>query len=431
MIVYSPHITERLKYTLEVIFKVILNCEYALVSEVPDKDTDVQIINYSSGEYIKSSMQIIPNGLLHSNYIKPVNIPQEKYEGLPCIFYSGKGDFPFDVFSAVFFMVSRFEEYLPFVPDEHGRFRAEDSFAFRNGFHTIPIVELWVKLLAKKLKINFPEHTFNQLLTIDIDNAWKYKNKGFLRVTGGLLSTFFRMDFKELGIRISVLSGKEKDPADTFSYILKKQENLKLPIQFFILGGRRSKFDKAISLKNKNYRKLLHNLYLHNKYGLHPTYESNYSFKTLSREYYELCAVLTKRIDRSRQHFLKFTFPDTFRNLIKLGIREEHSLGWSSKVGFRAGISRPFPFYDLELEKQTHLMLVPFVVMDRTLKDYMNLNTEESKLKIKELIDSVRQVGGQFTMLWHNDSLNDKGEWQGWKEVFEWGIDYANQQEAG
>jgi hypothetical protein len=44
------------------------------------------------------------------------------------------GDLPFDPLAATFYLVSRYEEYLPFIPDEHGRFPAKQSFAFSNGF---------------------------------------------------------------------------------------------------------------------------------------------------------------------------------------------------------------------------------------------------------------------------------------------------------
>jgi hypothetical protein len=108
-----------------------------------------------------------------------------------------------------------------------------------------------------------------------------------------------------------------------------------------------------------------------------------------------------------------------------LGIREDYTLGWSSQTGFRAGISRPFNFYDLVAEHETHLKLVPFAAMDRTLKDYMNLTPNQSILELKQLIDITKSVGGEFVMVWHNDSLSEKGEWKGWKTIFEQALNYA------
>ena len=53
-------------------------------------------------------------------------------------------------------------------------------------------------------------------------------------------------------------------------------------------------------------------------------------------------------------------FPQTYRRLLKLSVREDYTLGYAGQTGFRAGICTPFYFYDLELEETTNLLLVPF-----------------------------------------------------------------------
>ena len=45
--------------------------------------------------------------------------------------------------------------------------------------------------------------------------------------------------------------------------------------------------------------------------------------------------------------------------------------------------------------------------------------------KIKPLIDEVKKVNGDFMSLWHNDTLNDRKIWTGWKEVYEKMVQHA------
>ena len=59
--------------------------------------------------------------------------------------------FPFDPFAASFFMISRYEEYLPHIKDIHGRFEAKESLAFKNNFLEKPIVDIWINLIKKEL----------------------------------------------------------------------------------------------------------------------------------------------------------------------------------------------------------------------------------------------------------------------------------------
>ncbi len=424
MKIYSSQVSTRLEYTLNVIFNIVLKVEYTLTDNPDDLNEKDTFINYSERE-LKGGFQVYPDGILFEEDIIKKEIKSGVYQDLPVLFFYEPGDLPYDIFSAVFYMVSRYEEYLPFQGDKYGRFIAENSIALREGFHHLPIVELWIKQLSSLLKIEYPTDKYRQLLTIDIDNAWTYKNKPLLKTWGGILLKGLQFNFKEISKRLKVLNGKLKDPGDNFNYLESIQEKLKLPIQYFILVGRNRKYDNALSIDNTKYRALLKKLHAKNRLGLHPSFQSNKNFKILHKEYLKLSAIHKQEITRSRQHYLILNFPQTYENLMRLSVREDYSLGWSDKIGFRAGISRPHPFFNLKENKQTHLLLIPFNAMDRTLKDYMGLTPEDAIAQLKQMVDVVKEVGGQFTMLWHNDSLSDMGEWLGWKDVFEQVIEYA------
>jgi hypothetical protein len=146
---------------------------------------------------------------------------------------------------------------------------------------------------------------------------------------------------------------------------------------------------------------------------------SNTDVKILKKEIAYLADTVHVDIIRSRQHFLKLSLPTTYRNLINLGIQHDYSMGYASQVGFRAGIASSFNFYDLDLDTETKLRIHPFAVMDGTLKDYLNLNPEEAKAIISQLIEEVKKVDGEMMSLWHNETLSNEDRWTGWLEVYE------------
>jgi hypothetical protein len=121
----------------------------------------------------------------------------------------------------------------------------------------------------------------------------------------------------------------------------------------------------------------------------------------------------------SRQHFLKLRFPETYRRLLDVGIREDWSMGYADETGFRASIATPFPWFDLERNEETPLIIHPFQAMDVTLNQYLKLSPEAALERLKSLINRTKSVGGTFTTLWHNDNLAEMDNWKGWRMVYE------------
>ena len=116
---------------------------------------------------------------------------------------------------------------------------------------------------------------------------------------------------------------------------------------------------------------------------------------------------------------MRLTLPETYRNLIAAGITEDYTMGHASQTGFRAGTCTPFYFYDLAEEKTTNLKVVPFQVMDVTMRDYMKLSPEETEREIEQLMDEVKKAGGTFVSIWHNETVTDSDRWKGYRAVFE------------
>jgi hypothetical protein len=95
-------------------------------------------------------------------------------------------------------------------------------------------------------------------------------------------------------------------------------------------------------------------------------------------------------------------------------------MGYPDEPGFRAGIARPFSFYNIIKDEVTPLRIIPFHVMDYTLFENKGLDGENAKILIRNIIKEVKDVGGTFVSIWHNTSLLDNPDCRKWRDVFEY-----------
>ena len=355
------------------------------------------------------------------------------------LFFPTSGDsfLPFDPFASAFYIVSRYEEYLSESTDEHERFTDSENILVRHNLHLKPIVDMMAYWVAEQVSGHFPNfkiprRTFQFVTSIDIDNAWAFKNKSPMISFGAILKAVFQKRWDELKQRFVVFLGLREDPYDTYKYILETYKGLLHHVIFFILLGNRDQYDKNISFKNKRFRQLIADLSSVCEVGIHPSYASNSKPWLFETEKERLEDIILKPVTKSRQHFLKLKLPQTYQQLIKLGISEDYTMGFASLAGFRAGICTPFYFFDLSRNKATKLLIQPFQVMDVTLKNYLQMEAEEASQLIEELMMEVKKVNGTFISLWHNESLKDSGQWLGWRKIFEQilktGLKYSNEQ---
>lgn len=422
---YTEKITPRVDYTVRLFFENILKAKISFTNNYEEFiRSELPKINYSEKESA-SGISVKPHGLLTSEKIEEFSIPKDWFNPEKTFFKPGK-TLPFDVFSAAFYLVSRYEEYIIADPDHFGRFQAEKSILYSSGLLKKPLVNIWAERIAESVSQEYPgfvwpERKFSFLSTIDVDNAWAIKNKGFVRTSGALLKSLGKADFRDFGKRIQVLSGVAKDPYFNYDYLNSVFKGNEEKVIFFFLLGDYNRYDKGISYKNQEFRKLIREISEKYKTGIHPSFFSttDNSGKIQQSEKTRLEKITGKSVEISRQHYLKISFPETQRMLIKNGIQIDYSLGYASQTGFRAGICTPFYFYDLENEMQTRLLLVPFQVMDVTMRHYLQYPPAKAIDEILELMEEVRTVKGTFVSVWHNESVSDTHEWKGWRKVFE------------
>ncbi len=420
--IYSHKKTARLKYTLHVVFKIILQVDYKLVDkETFESENSLPKINYSH-EDLNADIWIRPHTLLFEKVIHPQKIRVTYHNKIPFFFKTSDiGDYKYDLFACSFFTLSRYEEYLPFVADKHGRFTAEESIAFKTNFLQKPVVHFWANLIRDEVRKKYPEflfptRIFTQVNTIDIDIAYAYKGKSLTRRFGGLVKSVLSLDFIDIKQRIIYIFNR-KDPYDTYSELRKIQKKLNLENIYFLQVGNQGMFDKNLSL-NKIMTHLILKISKYAKIGIHPSYNSNHHVNILRDERYDLMNILGKPITKSRQHYLKMRLPKTYENLITVGIEADYTMGFPDQIGFRAGIALPYPFFNVQTNTQRPLTIVPFQIMDGTLKDYMKLAPEEAIEKAKFLKETIKDCNGQLVSIFHNSSVTNLGEMKGWLEVY-------------
>ncbi|MCX6248588.1 MAG: polysaccharide deacetylase family protein [Bacteroidetes bacterium] len=426
LMVYLPLVSTRAEYIFTLMIRDLAGAEMILTDRLGEylsySGPRLEYAPEPSGEglFIRSC------GLLSEQSIKEQSIGFLSVKGTPAFFpvNDERSAFPFDLFAAAFYLVTRYEEYLPFVPDKYGRFRASDSLAATGNFLQVPIVNIWSESLKDHLKqiypsLRFREKKFRFLPTVDIDHAYAYRQRNLLRILGGYGRSLLHGNLKKIIQQSGVLLGYRKDPYDQYDAIREIHDRFGLSPLYFVLYADYGGDDNNVTRSGRTFLKLLHNLDDKGLLGIHPSLASGMDPGILQSEIRGLSEVLGHEITRSRQHFLKVSFPENFRGLVRHGITDDYSLGYASCIGFRAGIADPFPFFDLLSNRSEPLMLHPVALMDVTLKDYCGISAEEAKAVGRSVADAIKAVKGEFVTVWHNESFDETGRWKGWGSVYE------------
>lgn len=425
VLICCNQVTSRSKYAFRLIFNDLLQIPFQITVN------QEEYIRYDGPKFCYSKNRIgeahwvYCSGLLFEKGIKYHEINTFHWKNTKAFFKApASADFPFDLFAASFFLTSRYEEYLPHIKDSHQRFMAEQSFAYQEGFLDKPVVDYYALAFYDFLKNIFPslpkhKRKYSYIPTMDIDNAYAVRNKGFERIIAGMIKNLFKADFSALKQRLAVTLHMQKDPYDTYEYQLQLIKRYNLKVIYFILLGDYAQYDKNVPAQNKNLQSLIKFLADYAEIGIHPSYASNKKNDKLIKEISRLSIILHREIKKSRQHFLKLSLPETYQRLIDADITDDYTMGYPSQLGYRASTCSPFFFYDIDLETETSLKVHPFAVMDGTLKDYLSLPNEKILKTVKPFIDEAKKVQGSFVTLWHNETFAENQRWKGWREIYE------------
>jgi len=426
------NITQRHRYTFNLVFNRWLNAEYQIITSADDYEPGKGALIVYNNTHRQSGIFIPSSGILDETAIRNLIPEYGTYLSKPILFpaVENHSTLPYDIFSAIFYMVSRYEEYMPYTPDKHGRFEVSMSYAGIRGVQHVPVVDYWLMQLREVIEQFYPgeiakQEPYTFLPTYDIDQFWCYRHKGFLRNSAGFMRDLFKGKTREAGIRLRVIFSSEKDPFDSYEYQDSLHQKYALKPIYFIHPGTYGTFDKNIPLHKHAVVKMVQALAKKYTIGLHPSYCSAENPDLLQQEIKAFSDLTGTPVSCCRQHFLRIHIPDTYRNYLACGITHDYSLGWASDNGFRAGTGRSFPFYDLKKEQETALILHPLTMMDGAFKNYKKQSAKEAMQEAESMINALKETGSSCISLWHNESLGSSKRWAGWKEVYEFILEKA------
>lgn len=412
VLIYTHKITTRLSYIMKHIFTKILGIEVTFTTKVEDfiKHTGPKIT------YTKQALQneffIRSNELLFEQGINELNIKIGAWGGVPCFFEAGeRSNIPFDIFSASFYLLSRYEEYMPHVKDAHGRFPASESLAYKNNFLDTPVVDAWALKLLEALKERFPEleykeRNYNFSSIIDVTTSHCFAYRGIVRSMFGLLLDLGSFKFRRFGQRILVWLKIRKDPYDNFSELIDIQKKYTTKSMFFFQFAEYSNYDKNISTTNNKFRYLIKYVADYCSVSLNASYDSFNNIDLLKEEKKKLGSVINKPITYSRTRYNRINVPETYRNLLEAEFTDDFTMGYTHEIGFRASTSIPFYFYDINLEVQQPIKVHPFAVHDYALTPIEDKTEIMNRLDL--LYQHTKNNRGDFIVIFSNELLGEK-----------------------
>jgi len=425
VLVYTNKITPRLQYIADFIGKEIIAQPFQLTSDsFYFNDYDGPKINYSQIKINNEELRINNCTLLFEDSIKEQNISCSDVNDFK-VFFKTEGDYPFDIFAAIFYLLSRYEEYLPHQKDMYGRYAHENSLAFKEGFLNLPLINIWLKDFKKALKQKFPSLTihslpFNFQPTYDIDEAFAFQHKGLIKSVGGIAKSAVHGEWAMVNERLNVWRMKKDDPYDAYGWMnkLHEKKNLK-PLYFFHVANEKGKYDKNIPPSHPVMHQLIKQHVEKYLIGIHPSWASGDDESLLEKEIKVLETIAEKKITSSRQHYIRFTLPTTFRRLIAAGITDDYSMGYGSINGFRASVTSSFYWYDLEKEEETNLLLHPFCFMEANSFFEQKYLPQRAYEEMMHYYKAVRSISGTLITIWHNNFLGTYPMFSGWRDVYE------------
>ena len=418
ILIYSHNSSKRLQYICKFIFQEQLGISYSITTHSESfQKHDGPKINYSDLPMDGPVFTLRNHPLLFETGLQPQQIDCFLINGYKAFFRTANNDFAFDIFAASFYLLSRYEEYLPNEKDMYGRYAHQNSLAFKEGFLQQPLINYWFIDFAKSLQQIFPDlkirlKNLKYIPTYDIDIAWSFKSKGLLRNVGGFLKS---PSLK----RFSVLAGLQQDPFDSYDFLqnLHKERNLP-PIFFFLVATSSSQYDKNISPFNMHMWRLIKTHARLFNIGLHPSWRSSEKPALVAKEKKILETASQTTVTKSRQHYIKFELPGTFQHLLEAGITDDYSMGYGSINGFRASVASSFLWYNLANETSTALRLHPFCFMDA---NSFYEQKQDAASSLKELLyyyGECKKVNGEMVSIFHNNFLGTDPLYAGWREMY-------------
>ena len=421
LLIYTPKPTQRITYIFNHICKRILGLKIKFTSSIE------KFIAYS-GPKLSYGKKELGNELffqsaelLFQEGFDSIDIVVKDWEETKCFFAVGKNSsLPFDIFSASFYLLSRYEEYLPHVKDNKGSFLASESIAFKSGFLESPVVDIWAYKFKKLLLKYFPELIFIDKkpkihTLVNAGFPLLYKSKGVLRTFIAYLDDLIKFNLKDIFNRTSVLLGFRKDPYNTFNWIINTVKKSKNKLTVFFLLGDSKNYQESLNSHKSALKLLIKNIADYQEIGLIFSFDALQSLMVQNEEKEKIEAIINRNLVSSINDEYLVSLPHNYRSLIELEVKKDFTMVYESTIGFRASTCTPFLFYDLDYEIVSPLLIHPIAM---TTKAFENFSTSKKRDFVEKIKNSVLDVNGTFSMIFYNYNFINSKRNMVWKKLF-------------
>lgn len=425
--IVAPYHSPRLDYTVRQVFSRFFGMQYILVT-APGKVQDF-ILYEGESENTGIGFSIPDSGFLRETGLRPFVPGISEEDGLPVLFPQKSTGLSFDLFAAVFYMLSRYEEYFDDDRDQHGRLKPQNHIFYDKALHR-PVVNEWLEMLRRRLNDIFPalqlaRPAYEFIPTVDVDNGYAFRGKPFAKKLSSVAGSVLKGNMPEARHKIKVWRGLAKDHFDRYGW--QKQVCLRYQVTpwYFMLCSTGSAYDHNIPYTSREYRLLVEELKTFGQVGLHPSYHTmemtgKEGMGGLTEiEGMALEVIMREPVKHSRQHFLRFRTPETFRELLETGISCDWSMGYPGMVSFRSGAAFRYEWFDLPAESATTLEMIPLACLDVTFMSYMKTGKEEALRMMQETAAMIRATGGIMVTVWHDRNFSDSPYGKDWSDVWE------------
>ncbi|MFH2094485.1 MAG: polysaccharide deacetylase family protein [Bacteroidota bacterium] len=422
----SDHNRKEKEYVFDYIFKDRLGVDY-IADFTGNQDGDYLIT--SEGKQVVRFVDVFFRKY-HKNlqYLDIKNIPGDvsfyndhtyTESDIPVIFGEGALNIAeneisigFDIIAGIFFCLTRWEEYVSEERDVHGRFPGSSSWIVRNGIELRPVVDEYIDFLRKVLEKSgypVPENAekYKAVISHDVDFMWKYPGsmKTLKSLGGDILK---RGDPGKFARNLKNRIKNEPDPYDTFDFLMKLSEQKNIRSQFNFIPVNTGSFPAKYDIREKSIIELIQHIKGRgHQIGIHPSYDSFMNPDKLAKEL-EIIRKIDPMTDSGRQHFLRFSAPETWNHWYLCGLVEDSSLGYEDNIGFRCGTAQRYRVFDFLNRKSLELFESPLLAMDVALIRQFG-DSDDILPVIEKMAQKVKSVKGRFVILWHNNTFDEYG----------------------
>lgn len=421
LLIYIQKKTPRISYIFKQICLRILGIQVNFTSDIEKFNSYIgPKISYGN-KALDDELFFQSYGLLEQQGFEAIDITVRKWDDTFGFFsVSSNSTLRFDIFSASFYMLTRYEEYLPHVKDDQSRFMASESLAYKHGFLQQPIVDIWAYklkdvLLQRYPKMEFPLKKITIFPLIEASQPYLYRQKGFFRSVIGFAGNLFTGRLRNVAEHAQVLMGLKRDPLDSFKWIVNNARRNDMKMVVFFLLGESMVFEESINTRTEKFKMLIKYVADYKQVGLIFSAGSLNDYELLKKEKRWMEDITNRRLDSSINSNFLVNLPDIYRHLVELEVQNDYTMIFRNTVGFRAGTCTPFLFYDLDYEIKTPLMVHPSAM---TTYAFQQRYSSDILKTVNSLLSEVEKVNGTFSMIFTNKDFSPSDGNKIWRSIF-------------